>query len=85
MALIQPGGKIDLTMIMGRTGMFNIIEDRYAKWSLQKDGNFVKNIKKRGVDNPKLLPNYHYRDDGRPLWRAIEEYVQTAITGYYGQ
>ena len=47
-ALIQPGGKIDLTMRMGRTGMFSIIKDRYAKWSLQEDGKLCeKHVKKR--------------------------------------
>ena len=33
--------------------------------------NIKQNTKERGVDDPTLLPNYCYRDDGMLIWNAI--------------
>ena len=40
-------------------------------------------IRKRGVDDPNLLPGYYYRDDGLRLWQAMEDYVSNIINLFY--
>jgi len=37
----------------------------------------------RGVDDPNLLPNYPYRDDGLLIWNAIKQWVADYLTIYY--
>ena len=45
--------------------------------------NIKENTKKRGVDDPNLLPGYHFRDDGILVWNAIESYVTEIIDIFY--
>jgi hypothetical protein len=52
---------------------------------LNIDGNVEKQIEKRGVLDPKVLPHYPYRDDAVPLYNAIKEYVQKVINFFYGR
>ena len=82
--LVQPGGYVDKTMLIGRTGMFNIIKERWAHWDVKEDGNLLKNFEKRGVADTEALPNYPYRDDAVPLWEAINRYVTTVVESVYG-
>ena len=42
-----------------------------------------ENVKKRGVDDKDLLPNYYYRDAGLLIWDAIESYVREIIGIFY--
>ena len=42
-----------------------------------------RNVEKRGVDDPTLLPKYYYRDDGILIWNAIEAYVTEIIDIFY--
>jgi arachidonate 5-lipoxygenase len=57
---------------------------RFQQWNLGEEGNFEKQIKNRGVLDPKILPYYPYRDDGVPLYNAITKYVTRAINYFYG-
>ena len=82
---MQPGGWVDHTMDVGRAGMFNIIRKKWKSWDLKNDGNFKNNLKRRGVDKPGVLPNYHYRDDALLLWEAIEKYVTDVVNKVYGR
>ncbi|CAK8695669.1 unnamed protein product [Clavelina lepadiformis] len=45
--------------------------------------NIVKRLKAQGLDNPKLLPNFHYRDDATLLWDIMKNYVSKVIRHYY--
>ena len=83
--LVQPGGWVDKAMQLGRTGMFNIIRHQWSKWNLKEDGNLIKNLKKRGVDDTDALPKYHYRDDSVLLWKAINDYVALVVNHVYGK
>ena len=65
--------------------MFNIIRDQWSKWNLKEDGNLIKNLKKRGVDDTDALPKYHYRDDSVLLWKAINDYVALIVNHVYGK
>lgn len=42
---------------------------------------FPNDIKNRHMENPKL--NYPYRDDGLPVWDAIQTFVEAYIVAYY--
>lgn len=42
-----------------------------------------KVLKERGVDDPKKLPNFHYREDALKLWVAIEAFVKEIMSVYY--
>jgi arachidonate 5-lipoxygenase len=45
-----------------------------------------KELKKRGVLDPKILPYYPYRDDGVPLYKLIrEDYVSKIVKYFYGK
>jgi arachidonate 15-lipoxygenase len=38
-------------------------------------------LKRRHVENPKLI--YPYRDDGMPVWNAIQDFVRAYVDVYY--
>ena len=82
---MSPGGWVDKAMQIGRAGMFNIIRTNWENWDLKKNGNLKTNLKLRGVDQPGLLPTYHYRDDALPIWNAIEKYVAKIVNNVYGK
>lgn len=42
---------------------------------------FPNDIKRRHVENPKL--NYPYRDDGMPMWNAIQDFARSYVDVYY--
>jgi len=42
-----------------------------------------KQLKHRGVDDPKLLPVYPYRDDALLIWDAIHKWVSAYLSLYY--
>ena len=83
-ALVETDGWVDRAMMIGRYGMFNIIKKKWADWNLQENGNLLKDLKRRGVDKPGILPNYYYRDDAKLLWEAIEKYVTRIVNHFYG-
>ena len=82
--LVERDGWVDKAMMIGREGMFTIVARKWAKWHLQEDGNLMKDLNRRGVDKPGVLPNYYYRDDAILLWVAIERYVTPIVNHYYG-
>lgn len=50
--------------------------------------NFTANmlpndLKRRGVDDPELLPNYPYRDDALLIWNTIHQWVDDYVGIYY--
>ena len=63
--------------------MFNIVKHHWKYWSAKENGNFVNDLKNRGVDDTEALPNYHYRDDALLLWNA--EYVGNVVSAVYGK
>ena len=83
--LVSPGGWVDTAMQIGRDGMFNIVKHHWKDWSAKENGNFVNDLKNRGVDDTEALPNYHYRDDALLLWNAIHKYVGNVVSVVYGE
>ncbi|KAL3883125.1 hypothetical protein ACJMK2_029418 [Sinanodonta woodiana] len=45
--------------------------------------NIPKEFATRGVKDPELLPNYHYRDDALIMWKCIGEFVSKVVDMYY--
>ncbi|XP_071947656.1 allene oxide synthase-lipoxygenase protein-like [Antedon mediterranea] len=82
-SLVNEGGWVDRTMAIGRTGMFEIVKRRFKTWRMDIDGNFPKELESRGVSDPDVLPNYHFRDDGLLMWHAISEYVDEVVHKCY--
>lgn len=51
--------------------------------------NFTENmlpndLRRRGVDDPELLPNYPYREDALLIWNTIHQWVDNYVSLYYG-
>uniref|UniRef100_F6UJG6 Lipoxygenase domain-containing protein n=1 Tax=Ciona intestinalis TaxID=7719 RepID=F6UJG6_CIOIN len=40
-------------------------------------------LKRKGLDDPNLLPNFHYRDDALDVWKAMEQYVANVVNHHY--
>ena len=47
------------------------------------ESSLPKVLKARGVDDPKCLPNYPYRDDGLLIWNAIFEWISSYLKLFY--
>ena len=80
--LINKGGIIDQAFSIGGKGK-ELLFQRACKVFDVRGADVKANVKKRGVDDPDLLPNYYYRDDGILIWDAIECYVRDIISIYY--
>ena len=80
--LVNKGGIIDILFGVGGDGtneLFRRVSKEYSvDWT-----NIKKNIKERGVDDPKQLPGYYYRDDGLKVWNALEEFVSDVVYKFY--
>jgi arachidonate 15-lipoxygenase len=86
-----------VTSINDRTSMLNITHAIFSGTvdsTLGIAGNAVANVdytanmlpnelRSRGVDDPKLLPNYPYRDDALLIWNAIYQWVADYTCIYY--
>ncbi|KAK0064895.1 allene oxide synthase-lipoxygenase protein [Biomphalaria pfeifferi] len=81
--LINKGGWVDVGMNYGRTGMLQLIANVFENWRLDVDGNFHEDMRRRGLDDPNVLPSYHFRDDALLLYNAINDYVLEYLSIYY--
>ncbi|XP_032242854.2 lipoxygenase LoxA [Nematostella vectensis] len=59
-----------------------MVNKEYGKMDFSEI-DLVEELKKRGVDDDKLLPYYPYRDDGKKLYSKIKEFVHQYIRLYY--
>lgn len=82
--LLAPGGFADQSMQVGIPGLLNIIRREFANWKITEQGNLLKDLQMRGVDDMDALPGYHYRDDALLLWHAMDKYITTVINKVYG-
>nr|XP_039266986.1 allene oxide synthase-lipoxygenase protein-like [Styela clava] len=60
----------------------NIIRQIYKNFHFD-DLVIPEVIKKKGLDDKKLLPKFHYRDDAVELWEIVEDFVGDVIKHYY--
>ncbi|XP_070554731.1 polyunsaturated fatty acid 5-lipoxygenase-like [Ptychodera flava] len=81
--LMDPGGWFDKVMVMGRIGAEAIMQRGWETWRFDLQADFWEELKSRGVDDPEVLPDYPYRDDGILTCQAIESYVTKIVDGNY--
>ncbi|CAL1548228.1 unnamed protein product [Lymnaea stagnalis] len=81
--LINDGGWIDRVTNAGHKGLHAVIVKRLETWKLDIDGILPQDLKKRGLDDPSVLPCYHYREDATLLYSAINRYVCDYLQLYY--
>jgi len=82
--LVNPGGTVD-QVAAGTLKSSILLSVNGAKdypYSFN-ESSLPKVLKARGVDDPKSLPNYPYRDDGLLIWNAIYEWVAGYLTLFY--
>ncbi|HXI25830.1 MAG TPA: lipoxygenase family protein [Pyrinomonadaceae bacterium] len=70
-------------LLIGRTGAETLLNARYARWRFE-DLDFAADLKRRGVDDPELLPYYPHRDDLLLHWDLLSDYVRDYLALYYG-
>ncbi|XP_046342930.1 polyunsaturated fatty acid 5-lipoxygenase-like [Haliotis rufescens] len=81
--LLAQDGWIQNTMTVGRNGVINLVKLGVSQWRLDVDGTLPEDLKRRGVYDKEVLPNFHYRDDGLLLYNAINTYVTKYVNLYY--
>jgi len=79
---INPGGAVDKLMGGTLSESLGIPLNLYKQWNLLESSP-VRELARRGVDDPALLPRYPFRDDGLLVWHAIVEFVSKYIELYY--
>jgi len=79
---LQPRGPVDRFMAGTLEESLGIVRAAYGAWSLT-DAELPADLRARGMDDPESLPHYPYRDDGLPIWRAIERFVRAYLSLYY--
>ena len=80
--LIRDGGTIDQLFAIGGEGRRELMRRGGTAYNIHWT-NIKRNTKERGVDDPKTLPGYYYRDDGLKLWNAMESYVRDIVNEFY--
>jgi arachidonate 15-lipoxygenase len=81
-AFINPGGPVERMLGGTLQESLGIPFNLYKDWNIR---NFTlpAELARRGVADPVKLPRYPMRDDGLPIWYAIEAYVGQYLSIYY--
>ena len=79
---LQPGGPVDRFMAGSLTESITFVANTYLEWSLF-DFAFPAEIKRRGMDDPNILPHYPFRDDGLLVWHEVKAFVTRYLGLYY--
>jgi len=83
LTLVDPTGFVDRVMNYGYKGILELCDKQTKDWRLDIDGTLPAELKKRGVSDQDVLPNYHFRNDATLLWNAISEFVTEYVNYYY--
>jgi arachidonate 15-lipoxygenase len=79
---LNPGGPVERFMAGTLGESLDFVRDVYKDWSLT-DVELPMDLQLRGMDDAESLPHYPFRDDGLPIWRAIERFVRAYLALYY--
>lgn len=84
LSLVNPGGFTD-QMMAGQlaNGSLQIVKSYYSRVWTWDDWNLDLYVAKKGTGDTTALPVYPYRDDGLPLWRAIQAFAAAYVDAYY--
>ncbi|KAM7428053.1 hypothetical protein ABFA07_020908 [Porites harrisoni] len=80
--LVNENGLTDKLFAYGNKGSFRMLKDTYplSTWEIT---DYRGNIKKRGLNDRRLLPFFPFRDDGYIILEVIEQMVKDYVTMYY--
>lgn len=81
--LISEGGWVDKTMAIGVKGVYDLVGRCQKIWRFDLQGTPPAEFKSRNVEDPKILPNYHFRDDSLLIYDIIRTYVTNYVNLYY--
>ncbi|HBE18666.1 MAG TPA: AraC family transcriptional regulator [Cyanobacteria bacterium UBA11149] len=80
--LINPGGFIEKILPGTLKASLSLVGKSIEESQFQ-DFALPNQLKRRGVEDSNLLPDYPYRDDAYLLWSAIEKFVTSYVNLYY--
>ncbi|MBI3272012.1 MAG: hypothetical protein HYZ53_23665 [Planctomycetes bacterium] len=80
--LIADGGPVPKCFALGYAGTCELLARAWKTWTF---GRFAvpADLKRRGVDDKKVLPGYYYRDDAHAMWNVLEEYARALVANFY--
>ena len=80
--LVSAGGTVD-SLLAGSINTSRAVSVHGVKTYNFDEVMLPVALKKRGVDDPNLLPDYPYRDDALLVWEAISTWVKNYLSIYY--
>jgi len=80
--LVSAGGTVD-SLLAGSIATSRAVAVHGVKTYNFDEAMLPVALKKRGVDDPNLLPDYPYRDDALLVWEAISTWVKNYLSIYY--
>ncbi|XP_073245917.1 polyunsaturated fatty acid 5-lipoxygenase-like isoform X2 [Porites lutea] len=80
--LVNEEAFMDLLFAHGNTGTIRLLKDSHkvATWEVT---NLKEEVKKRGLDDRRLIPYFPYRDDGEEILGVIDDVVEKYVSLYY--
>lgn len=81
--LLSPNGWINTVMNIGVENVFKLVSNINPKWRIDLEGIPPKEFASRNVEDPNVLPNYHFRDDTLIIYNIIHDYVKAYVQLYY--
>ncbi|HUB15098.1 MAG TPA: lipoxygenase family protein [Acetobacteraceae bacterium] len=81
-AFINPGGPVERMLGGTLQESLGIPLNLYKVWNIREFG-LPADLARRGVIDPTILTRYPMRDDGLPIWYALETFVGNYLRIYY--
>jgi len=81
-AFINPGGPVERLLGGTLQESLGIPLNLYKDWNI-RNSTLPAELARRGVVDPQVLTRYPMRDDGLPIWHAIEAFVGNYLKIYY--
>jgi arachidonate 15-lipoxygenase len=81
-SFINPGGPVDRMLGGTLEESLGIPLRLYKVWNI-RDFTLPAELARRGVADPEILTRYPMRDDGLPIWYAIDAFVGNYLDIYY--
>jgi arachidonate 15-lipoxygenase len=81
--VFAPGGTIETISSATRDAFRGLAVSAVADFPLGAT-SLPANLKSRGVDDPNVLKDYPFRDDGLLIWGAINRWAAAYVRLYYG-
>jgi arachidonate 15-lipoxygenase len=81
-SFINPGGPVDRMLGGTLQESLGIPLNLYKTWNI-RSFTLPAELARRGVADPTILTRYPMRDDGMPIWNAIDAFVGNYLGIYY--